>query len=162
MTRIQYTETDQQGLDLIGALWQKLNEHHKVRSQQFESHYDKMTFEMRKEELLDKSEKGTMRIDLARDVNTGKLVGYCVSTVSRDRQGEIESIYIETDYRRSGIGDSFMKRALRWMDDLSVTKIKLEVGVGNEEVFAFYKLYDFYPRSTILWQVETREADKTG
>ncbi len=160
MTKIEYTETDQQGLDLIGTLWEELNEHHKLLSPNFKSHYDKMTFKMRKKELLEKSEKGMMRIDLATDVNTGTLVGYCVSTVSGDRQGEIESIYIATDYRRSGIGDTLMKRALHWMDDLSVTKNKLEVTVGNEEVFTFYKRYSFHPRSTILWQVEPREADK--
>ena len=147
MAKIEYTETDQQGLDLIGVLWQKLVEYHKARSQHFSGHYAKITFDLRKKELLEKSRKGPLRIDLARDVNSGELVGYCVSTISGDRQGEIDSIYTEPDYRQSGIGDNLMKRALRWMDDLSVTKKILVVGAGNEEVFAFYSRYTFYPRS---------------
>ncbi len=85
-------------------------------------HFAKMTWEIRKKELLEKSRNGAIRVDLARDKNTGVLVGYCVSTVSEKRQGEIESIYIEEDYRRSGIGDNLMKKALSWMDEHSVTE----------------------------------------
>ena len=95
-----------------------------------------------------------MRIDLARDIKTDKLIGYCVSTVNQDKQGEIESIYIEKDYRRRGIGGNFMKKALAWMDGLSVTKRVIGVAAGNEEAFPFYARYGFYPRVTILKQVE--------
>ena len=73
--------------------------------------------------------------------------------------GEIESIYIEPDYRGSGIGDNLMKRALRWMDEYPVDKKVLTVGAGNEEVFAFYSRHNFYPRTTILEQIETGEGD---
>jgi ribosomal protein S18 acetylase RimI-like enzyme len=159
MARVKYTQTDEQGLDLVAELWQKLLEYHKSLSQHFSGHFNKMTFRLRKEELLKKSREGAMHIDLARDMNTGCLVGYCISTISRERQGEIDSIYIEPDYRGSGIGDNLMKRALRWMDEQSVTKKVLGVGAGNEEVFAFYRRYSFYPRTTILEQVETEEGE---
>ncbi len=153
--KIEYTVTDQQGLDLIGALWEKLNEHHRVRAPHHAANFTRMTFDQRKKGLLEKSRKGALRIDLARDVKTGKLVGYCVSTVSEDKQGEIESIFIEKDYRRCGIGDNFMKQALNWMDSLSVTKRIIGVAVGNEEAFGFYSRYNFYPRVTILSQIES-------
>jgi ribosomal protein S18 acetylase RimI-like enzyme len=166
MVKIEYTETDRQGLDLIVPLWQKLNEHHRLRSPYFPGHYSRMTWEIRKKELIDKSRNGSMRIDLARDGNTEALIGYCVSTISEKRQGEIDSIYIEEGYRRCGIGDNLMKKALKWMDEHSVKGKMLEVASGNEEVFAFYNRYDFYPRSTIMRQVETKEAnsshDKSG
>jgi ribosomal protein S18 acetylase RimI-like enzyme len=163
MAKIEYTETDKQGLDSIGPLWQKLIEYHKARSpQRFSGHYAVMTFDLRKKQLLEKSSKGSMRIDLARDTETGELVGYCVNTISGDRHGEIESIYVESDYRKSGIGENLMKRALKWMDDLSVTRKIVVVGVGNEEVFSFYSRYNFYPRATILEQVETKETDSSS
>ena len=79
-----------------------------------------MTFELRKKELLEKSSNGITRIDIAKNGNTGVLIGYCVSIVSEKKEGEIESIFIEKDYRRHGIGDDFMKKALDWMDNLSV------------------------------------------
>ena len=163
MAKIEYLETDEQGLDSIGHLWQKLIEYHKERSpQHFSGHYTMITFDLRKKQLLEKSGKGSMRIDLARDTETGKLVGYCVSTILGDKQGEIESIYIEESYRHSGIGDNFMKKALHWMDGLSVKKKIVGVGAGNEEVFSFYSRYSFYPRATILEQVVTgKKADSS-
>jgi GNAT superfamily N-acetyltransferase len=118
-----------------------------------------MTFEIRKQNLLEKSGGGALRIDLARDADTGTLIGYCISTISAKKQGEIESIYVEPDYRRSGIGDIFMKRALSWMDIMSVNRKILGVGAGNEEVFGFYSRYNFYPRVHVLEQVENSNND---
>jgi hypothetical protein len=31
-----------------------------------------------------------------------------------------------------------------------------KVGIGNEEVFAFYERYGFYPRQTVLERVEKK------
>jgi len=160
MTKIEYTEADQHGLDMVGPLWQKLREHHKMRSQHFAGVFEKMTFNQRKKELLDKSAKGVMRIDFAKDAETGELVGYCVSTISGDKQGEIDSIYIEAGYRRGGIGDTFMKRALNWMESQSVKKKVIGVAGGNEEVFPFYRRYGFFPRVTILGQAGPGEAER--
>jgi ribosomal protein S18 acetylase RimI-like enzyme len=156
--KIEYQEIDAGALDLIGPLWQKLNEYHRVRSQHFANSFEKHTFDWRKKDLLEKSNSGSLRIDLAKDLDTGELIGYCVSTISKDKQGEIDSIYVEPGYRQSGIGDYLMRRALRWMDDLSVAKKILRVGAGNEEVFEFHRKYDFYPRTIILEQVRTGET----
>ncbi len=156
MVNIEYSEADQSEMDVIGPLWQKLRSYHEVCSPHFSEHFARMTFDLRKKRLLEKSRSGTLRIDLARDVQTGVLVGYCVSTVTGDKQGEIESIYVEQDYRRSGIGDSLMKRTLRWMDNMPVSKKIVVAAVGNEEALSFYSRYGFYPRITTLEQVETR------
>jgi GNAT superfamily N-acetyltransferase len=154
MQKIEYIETDRHGLDSIGFLWEKLNEHHRVRSLHFIEHFDRMTWDVRKKELLEKSVNGSMRVDIAKDVKTGKYIGYCISTVNAAKMGEIESIFIEKDYRRQGIGDNFMKKALQWMDGLSVTKRIIGVAAGNEEAFPFYAGYNFYPGVTIMRQPE--------
>jgi ribosomal protein S18 acetylase RimI-like enzyme len=161
-SNIIYTETDARDLDLIGPLWRKLIKHHKERALKvFSRHYDRINFDVRKKQLLEKSGNGAILIDLARDGNTGALIGYCVSTVSEKKQGEIESIYIEAGYRRNSIGDNLMKRALKWLDARSVTKKIIGVAAGNEGVFAFYRRYNFYPRVSILEQVDTKEADSS-
>jgi diamine N-acetyltransferase len=152
---IEYIETDQSGLDSIGFLWEKLNEHHRIRSHYYAGHFTRMTFEIRKKGLLEKAQKGQLRIDIAKDKQTENVIGYCISSITEDKQGEIESIFIESDYRRQNIGDVFMKKALKWMNSFSVAKIIIEVGAGNEEVFGFYARYNFYPRVTILSQPET-------
>jgi ribosomal protein S18 acetylase RimI-like enzyme len=107
---------------------------------------------MRKKQLLEKSCQGALHIDLARDSNTEEHIGYCVTTINPEKQGEIESLFIEKEYRGMGIGDNLMARALAWLKTMSVQKTILGVAEGNESVFPFYRRYNFYPRVTILWQ----------
>ena len=157
MKKIEYIEKDKTDLDLVGPLWEKLNTHHKVRSLNFAEHFDKMTWDKRKSELLDKCNNGAMLIHLAKDNKTGALIGYCVSTINDKKQAELESIYIEESYRRDGIGSNFMKRALKWMEGQAAARKVIAVAAGNEEAFPFYERYNFYPRASILEQVETKE-----
>jgi len=158
MPEIEYAETDHQGLDSIEPLWKKLNEEHRVRSKHFSNQYVKRTFLKRKAELLEKHKLGSLHIAMAHDSSTSALIGYCVSTIIKDR-GEVDSLYIEPNYRHSGVANDLVKRALDWMDSKLVTKKTIVVAAGNEEVFAFYSRYNFYPRTIILEQVDT---DKTG
>ena len=154
MAEIEYTETDERGVDLTNELWRKLIEHHAALSRHFSSQIAKRTSEQRNKELLARFEKGNIHIDLARDTETGELVGYCISTISGDREGEVQSIFVEEEYRNNGIGDAMMRKALQWMNERSVTKKVIAVVFGNEEVFPFYSQYNFLPRATILAQVD--------
>lgn len=160
MAEIEYTETDAEGLDKIASLWQKLNDLHGELSEHFSASYPKNTFLRRKQELLAKSSGGAMRLDLVRDKDTVNLIGYCVSTISKNGKGEIDSIYIEDSYRRSGIGDCLMKKALCWLKEKSADRVVVEVIVNNEAAFSFYRQYGFYLRSTILEQVKESGRDK--
>ena len=150
MLDIEYTVSDHKDIDIIGPLWEKLNQHHHVRSPHYARHFAHMTFDLRKQTLLEKASKGVMRIDIAKDTDTGAIVGYCLSIISEKKEGEIESIYVEKNYRLKGIGDKFMKKAMDWMDSQSVIKRTIAVATGNEEVFTFYSRYDFHPRIYIL------------
>lgn len=150
--QIEYLEKNHDDLEIIRPLWQKLNQHHLENSKYHKDIRAATTFDMRKTQLLEKSRQGALRVDLAKDLKTKEYVGYCVTTINQEKQGEIESLYIETDYRGMGIGDSLMTRALGWLKTMSVKKTILGVAEGNESVFPFYRRYNFYPRVTILWQ----------
>jgi [ribosomal protein S5]-alanine N-acetyltransferase len=147
---IEYLDKNQNDLDIIRPLWDKLNAHHIMVSKYFKDSRATTTFDMRKKQLMEKSYQGALRIDLARDALTKEYIGYCVTSVDEQKQGEIESIYVEKDYRLSGIGDSLMTRALAWLETVTVKKTILGVAEGNEGVFAFYRRHDFYPRVTVL------------
>lgn len=156
MATIVYTDTDQKCIDMIEPLWAQLNEHHRVLSPHFSSHYEKFTFEQRKNELLAKAARGTMHVSMAKDIDADRYVGYCVSSLVMDGDspaGEVESIFVEKAYRSSGIGDKLMKRALEWMDSMGATAKKVAVGAGNEGVLPFYARYGFYARMTVLEQL---------
>ena len=150
---IDYLDNEQ-GLNLIKPLWERLNECTGIHSQHFCRYYSGRTFEPRKKYFIETSKLGALHIDLAKDLETRELIGYCVSTISEDNRGVVESIYIEPNYRQHGIGGNLMGRALCWMDSLSVKSKTLSVAVGNEEVFRFYSHYNFYPKSIKLEQTE--------
>ncbi|MDP3396693.1 MAG: GNAT family N-acetyltransferase [Methanoregula sp.] len=95
---------------------------------------------------------GTVRLDLARDPVTDRFVGYCVSSISPDNTGEIESIFVEPDYRLHHIGSNLISRALDSMDACGVRRKRVSVGDGNEEAWVFYRKFGFYARMTILVQ----------
>ena len=154
MPKIEYTTADFQGLDIIAPLWRELIKHHAEHSTHFSKQLAAMTFEERKKQLIEKSRDGALRIDLARDKESDKLIGYCVGTVSKDNRGEVESIYVEPEYRRSGIADAMLLGCLAWMEEKSVKKKVLVVAVGNEEIIPLYEKHAFYPRAIIMEHVE--------
>ena len=152
--KIRYSNGDQTLLDRIKLLWEELNNHHCQHSPNFKDHYNQMTFEKRKSDLLKKSLSGEMRVDLAVDEGSGFNVGYCVSSLNGEKTGEIESIFVNIAYKGLGIGDSLIKNALSWMDNQGAVAKIVEVGDGNEKAFGFYARYGFLPRKMVLKQVK--------
>ncbi len=151
MVNIDYIETGPEGIDQIRPLWEHLVLHHGKKSPYFKDFYETFTFEKRRADLLHKSNGGLLRVDIAKDRDTGKNIGYCVSTV-KENEGEIDSIFIDHDYRSEGIGSAFMERALAWMDGQHTSVKRVAVAVGNEDAFGFYEKFGFLPRQVILEQ----------
>lgn len=147
---VKFTETDHLDLDLIQPMWEKLNEHHRRQKSDFKEHYENFTFQERKKTLLKKSGGGSMLICLAEDEESEILVGYSVTTISSENEGEIDSIYVEEEYRLRGIGDELMKRSLDWMNHENVERKKVAVADSNQEALSFYERYGFKKRSIIL------------
>jgi ribosomal protein S18 acetylase RimI-like enzyme len=150
---IEYTATDITGIELIRSLWSKLNEHHHANARAFRDLYEQWTFDDRKEYFLKVAAEGALHIDLASDPS-GRYIGYCVSSISTDKAGEIESVYVEKEYRSQGIGTDLMKRALAWLEKNGPVRIRVSVADGNEEAFPFYRKFGFHLRMTILEQKE--------
>jgi diamine N-acetyltransferase len=152
--QIYYIETDVKDLDLVAPLWGKLRLHHKERSLHFKDDISQMTWEKRKPGLVEKARTGALLVTLAKEKET--LIGYCISSINSEKQGEVESIYIEKEYRKCGIGDHLMKTALKWMDGRGAQRKIIGVAVGNEEAFGFYEKYGFYPRVIVLRQIDAK------
>jgi ribosomal protein S18 acetylase RimI-like enzyme len=150
--QIEYISTNKKDICLVEELWEELNKHHLMHSKNFKEHYRGMTFAKRKKDLLEKANHGTMRIDLARNNKTGEYVGYCISSITKKKEGEIESIFVESKLRHLGIGHTLMVKALAWMDEKKVVSRRVVVGNGNEDAFRFYSEFGFLPRATILTQ----------
>jgi ribosomal protein S18 acetylase RimI-like enzyme len=153
--KIKYISGDQSLLDTVKPLWEELNIYHCKRSEHFKSHYKAMTFEKRKAAILKKAvDGGELRVDLAVDEASGKGVGYIISSVSGEKVGELDSVYVDDAYRRMGVGGTLMQTALAWMDQKGAVEKLVEVSVGNEVAWGFYGRFGFKPRKTVLKQTE--------
>jgi diamine N-acetyltransferase len=153
MSSIEYRRTDIREIDSIRPLWYLLNEYMSTQTTNFRSHFEQMTFEKRKAYFEQLAFAGTLCIDLAFDVrDRNRCVGYCVSSLSKEKTGEIESIYVDDVYRSCGIGSTLVTRALVWLDENGSTRNRVSVSEGNELVWKFYKKFKFYPRITVLEQ----------
>jgi ribosomal protein S18 acetylase RimI-like enzyme len=153
MPNINYIATDGKDIKLISPLREKQWQYHNKRSKHFGKRIMERSVDEVNEQLLAKATVGLL-VDLAEDAETGKLVGYCLTSINAERQGEIESLYLQPEYRNQHIGDKLMKRSLDWMDKQGVKRKILVVGAGNEGVTSFYRRYKFEVRSIIMEQLE--------
>jgi diamine N-acetyltransferase len=118
-----------------------------------------MTFEGRKEHFAKLDRTGLLHIDIAMDTASCRDVGYCVCSVSPEKSGSIESIFILSSYRSQGIGTTLVTRGLVWMDSCGVTQKRVSVAAGNEDTHAFYARFRFVPRMMVLEQIHDEGLD---
>ncbi|MDN7023644.1 GNAT family N-acetyltransferase [Methanoculleus sp. FWC-SCC1] len=153
MPAIEYQTTDITGIEVIRPLWNRICEHHRIRARTFRSFFERTTFDDRKAYFARCAEAGDLRVDLASDPAAGRCVGYCVTSLSAERIGEIESLYVDVAYRSQGIGTTLVRRALMWLEENGSVENRVSVADGNEEAFAFYRRFGFSPRRTVFEQV---------
>lgn len=151
MKDFQFVQGGRELLDHVQPLWGKLNKHHENKSKYFSENYRNFTFEMRMSRFInDKSLN--INIDLIRDKDKGTFVGYCISSINAALAGEIESLFIDEEYRHYGLGDKLMTRAVEWLDGKNACMKLIVVAEGNEDVLEFYQRHGFYKRKIILEQ----------
>jgi len=155
MPEIRYISGGEELLDRIKPLWEKLNHHHQICSVDFKRWYRQFTFEMRKSMITEKSRGDDILVDLAQIAGENEIIGYCLSTIipkNSGLEGEVDSIFVDEEYRGLHIGEELFSRTLRWFDRRKVDFRRLLVATGNEEVLEFYRKFDFYPRVIVLEQ----------
>jgi ribosomal protein S18 acetylase RimI-like enzyme len=130
----------------IQELWEKLNETHLIDSIHFKDHYKSFTFNQRCDKFNHIPEDN-IRIEILQDKDI--YVGYCISTID-NITGEIDSLFIEPNYRKYGFGSELVKNSMNWFKINKCRKIIVAVAAGHESVFAFYQKFNFYPRTTYL------------
>jgi ribosomal protein S18 acetylase RimI-like enzyme len=153
MFSIEYRRTGIREIDCIRPLWWLLNEYMSTQTTNFRSHFGQMSFEKRKAYFERVALAGSLCVDLAFECkDSNRYVGYCVSSLSKEKTGEIESIFVDDVYRSCGIGSTLVIRALGWLDENGSSGNRVSVSEGNESVWNFYKKFGFYPRMTVLEQ----------
>jgi ribosomal protein S18 acetylase RimI-like enzyme len=152
---ITYATIAKDSIGSIRPLWEALNRLHREKSANFKEHFSHNTFERRIEKFLALPDDHLF-VGTAED--SGAVIGYVVATVSADGTGdgtgEIDSIFIDSDYRAHGVGSALIEQALTWLSEKGCATISVGVAEGNEEAFGFYRRFGFHPRMTILMRSE--------
>jgi ribosomal protein S18 acetylase RimI-like enzyme len=148
MKKINYQKLNLSQLSEIRPLWEALNQIHGEDSVCFKDHYARFTFEKRSARRETMSEEDVLILVAE---NAGQqLIGYCVSTIDKQKLGEIDSLYVSPEFRGCGVGRTFTVRSLEWLQSNRCKPIRLAVSYGHESVLPFYQTIGFYPQLTIL------------
>ena len=150
MITIRITEGGTALLESIAPLWRKLARHHAGISVHFGDEFRSMRWPVRRADLLEKAVAGSLRIALATVGDRKSVVGYCIAVINQRGDGEIESLYVGEAYRGRRIGSSLVGRIVAWFERKKAISASVNVAVGNESAFEFYRQWGFYPRVTSL------------
>lgn len=135
-------------IDILRESLDKLHEYHNSKSIHFSGSYPRITFEERIEQYKRNAKSGKYRIELLNDRETNNIVGFCIA-YSTKISGKIEVLFVDEEYRRTGLGVKLMDSAMEWFGENHINEIELTVVYGNEAV-SFYEKFGFYLRSSIM------------
>ncbi|MCG7845274.1 MAG: GNAT family N-acetyltransferase [Methanomassiliicoccales archaeon] len=155
---VWYAVFGEEGLELIEPLWLQLRQMHRARSTYFRDALGSKSFHQRKDELLEISSKGLLRVELAKDEH-GTIVAYCVASIDDELTGEVDSLFVTAAHRGRGIGTRLIEGAMRWMDGLGVRRRVLTAIVGNESIHEFYARFGFRPKNVLLERIPNAGAE---
>jgi len=134
-------------LNRIEPLWNSLRLVHLALSPHFKEYYAQQTFEQRCKKFRALPEEH-VHIAVAENEG-GALAGYCICSV-RDETGELDSIYVEPEYRGRGVGRKLAESGLAWLKRQGCRYIDVLVAGGNEAALPFYEKLGFCVRGTVL------------
>jgi diamine N-acetyltransferase len=134
-------------IESIKPLWEALNKEHYNNSNHWKKHFAEFTFEKRIKTIL-KKEKHAVFISTMHQ----EITGYCIVSIDDD-VGEVDSIFVKENYRKSSVGKSLIEKSIEWFENQNVESIKVGIAEGNESVLPFYEKQGFTKSMTILKKV---------
>jgi diamine N-acetyltransferase len=153
-----YRTVGEDGFDAVRPLWEKLKAYHSPLFTHFAAEHHRHTFEPRKQAILAKTAPGKLRIELVSTALGTADVAYCISTVTADGRGEVDSMFVEESYRGRGIGSELLRRTLAWLESMGASSKVVTVAYGNQAALALYQRFGFHPRTISLQQSHDNAA----
>lgn len=152
MSPFDYREVGTDQLEKVRPLWERLNTHHAQLSRHFSTPRMNRTFESRRQEFLENAKEGKLRIELVYHANEQLPLAYCITNISSEGVGEIDSLYVEENFRNRGIGTELMRHALEWLNREGAAAKTVVVLHENDAVLNFYERFGFHPDTINLRQ----------
>ena len=143
---MEFVNLKQEEISLIKPFWEELNRIHLEDSVYFKGHFSEFTFEKRRAQLEDLNDDHILITVVKVDK---KIIGYCLSSI-RSGNGEIDSVYIVSEFRGMGFGRELVDMHINRLMSKGARRIRTSVAHGHEQVLGFYGRLGFYPRMTVL------------
>ncbi len=141
---IIYTVLEYKNFDKIEELWIRNQEYHLEKSVFFKKKPGKNIFQKRVAAWESASQ---LKYIVAEEDQ--KIVAFCISSINNGI-GAIESLFVETIYRRQGIANELMRRHLEWMNSKNCSQITVTTVYNNSEAMDFYKSVGLYPKTVTM------------
>ena len=102
--------------------------------------------------LCEKTKDGKLYVQLIHADEEKEAIGFCVASLTKNKVGEVEAIYVIDRYQGNKFGSKLFQNAMAWMEQEKAIEQRLVVATGNENVFNFYAKYGFFPGYTTLFR----------
>jgi len=149
-----YRTVGEDGFEAVQPLWEKLRAYHS----DLLGDKPPFLFEPRKHGIIAKAATGRLRIELVSISSHPADIAYCISTVSADGKGEVDSLFVEESFRGRGIGSELLRHALLRFDSIGTSSKVVTVAYVNEAALALYRRFGFHPRTILLQQSDENGA----
>lgn len=86
------------------------------------------------------------------------ILGFITFDLLQDR-AEILDIIVHINYRKQGIGEKLLNKAIELMLEFNIKRVSLEVRTSNKEAVSFYKKNNFKIITTRREYYQTKRED---
>ena len=123
------------GISIRSVTENDLNEWFRLRKRL----WDGLRDEDHRNEMLDVLEHSDAQLVLVADRGEGRLIGFLEASIRpyvedchSDHVGYLEGWFVETEYRKKGIGGALVQAAEDWAFDKGCTEMASDAELGNE------------------------------
>ena len=152
MNSFQFKEGSSELLDSCENLWELFISNQAENAGEMSVGVEEYLRTLRDKGLLQKTQNGKLHVQLVMVDREKEPIGFCVTSLTQDRIGEVEALFVIDRYQRNKLGGKLFQNALAWMEKERAIEQRLVVAIGNEKVFDFYAKYGFFPGYTALFR----------
>jgi len=142
---VSYRDITFSEVSIIKDVWERNRKFHEEISRFFNFIYSDIVFEDRISgfSIFDKDH---IKITLAEEVDSCKLLGYCISTFEGNH-GQTQTLHVIEEVRGTGIGRALMNSHLEWLKSNGCDNITITVSYENQTAINFYHTLGFKPNT---------------
>jgi diamine N-acetyltransferase len=152
-------EVDIAELDMIRFLWEELNEYNNSLHRKCFGERLRRDWAHECQELQKRAQELAVRFHVAK--LDEELVGYCLSSINKDLEGEIISLFVRPGFRGKGIGTLLVNEHMRSFRENKARSIFLYVHPCNCDAIRFYWKFNFFSNSPLMELCELRRSCAT-